>query len=132
MRIYFGPHLYEAYFAGIFIYNRQHFIGAPIAALVATKPINPSETVYRRLLQNFHKNIAFEMVKVLPEGVMKVYFAEGNSTENHTRVPLIVEFPAGTAPVSGRGQLNKYGEIHFKTNHPVVKEVKLYVSFVVK
>lgn len=79
-----------------------------------------------------HKNIEFEMVKVLPEGVMKVYFAEGNSTENHTRVPLIVEFPAGTAPVSGRGQLNKYGEIHFKTNHPVVKEVKLYVSFVVK
>lgn len=79
-----------------------------------------------------HKDIELEIVKVLPANVMKVYFNEKASTDKLTRVPLVVEFPPGTAPISHRGSLNDYGEIHFKTNHPVVKEVKLYVSFLVK
>ena len=79
-----------------------------------------------------HKDIEFEITHVDPSDIMHVSFGEKSTKEKLTRVPLIVEFREGTPAVSRRGSLNKFAEIHFKTNHPIVKEVKLYVSFIVK
>lgn len=79
-----------------------------------------------------HEAIEFEIQDVTPSGVMNVGLGESKSTDKITRVPLSIEFPPGSKPASHRGQINDFGLITLKTNHPTVKEVKVYVSFVVK
>jgi hypothetical protein len=49
-----------------------------------------------------------------------------------TRIPLTIEIPPGTPPVNRLGSdQGKYGEIIFETTHPDVKQIRMYLQFVV-
>jgi hypothetical protein len=85
------------------------------------------------LIKGDHRNTTeFKIAEIEPAEALTVELGKKTSTEKLTRIPLIVRIPPGTRPIARLGTKGEYGKIRLTTNHPQVKELTLYVRFVVK
>jgi hypothetical protein len=73
------------------------------------------------------------ITSVEPENALQASLGEPNRDGKLTSVPLVVEVPAGTSPISylGTGG-SKAGKIVIGTNHPDIKKIELEVRFAVE
>jgi hypothetical protein len=72
-----------------------------------------------------------EVGAVVPD-TLKVTLDERMDTFSAAIVPLVIEVPAGSAPVNHLGKkLGQFGKITVETTHPQIKEVPIYVEFAV-
>jgi hypothetical protein len=79
------------------------------------------------------ENVKFEVAEVDPDDILQVQLGEPETYERLVSIPLRVRVPANAQLVNRLGsEQGEVGSIRLTSNHSVMKEFKLYISFVVQ